>query len=181
MKLKITTIGNSAGVILPKELLARLRLEKGDELLALETPDGIRLTTFDAQLAAEMEVAEQVMRKLLGGRPYRTMFGFSLGYDSNLGFIHELHRVSGKDATGATVPFDSAGPAGPSDLDLTLPLGGGGALGINPLEVVLRVAWRSADAPATGWAVDNDSARSRSWIIRSSTTETSRLRSDGVP
>ena len=63
MKLKITTIGNSAGVILPKELLARLRLEKGDELLALATPDGIRLTTFDAQLAAEMEVAEQVMRK----------------------------------------------------------------------------------------------------------------------
>jgi len=63
MKLKITTIGNSAGVILPKELLARLRLEKGDELLVLETPDGIRLTTYDPQLAEEMEVAEQVMRK----------------------------------------------------------------------------------------------------------------------
>lgn len=63
MKLKVTTIGNSAGVILPKELLARLRLEKGDELYALETPDGIRLTTFDPQLAAQMEVAEQVMRK----------------------------------------------------------------------------------------------------------------------
>jgi putative addiction module antidote len=42
MKLKITTIGNSAGVILPKELLARLRLRKGDELFALETPDGMR-------------------------------------------------------------------------------------------------------------------------------------------
>ncbi len=63
MKLKITTIGNSAGVILPKELLARLRLEKGDELLALETPDGIRLTVFDPQLAAQMEVAERVMRE----------------------------------------------------------------------------------------------------------------------
>ena len=63
MKLKITTIGNSAGVILPKELLARLRLEKGDELLVLETPDGIRLTTYDPHLAEEMEVAEQVMRK----------------------------------------------------------------------------------------------------------------------
>ena len=63
MKLKITTIGNSAGVILPKELLARLRLEKGDELLVLEMPDGIRLTTYDPQLAEEMEVAEQVMRK----------------------------------------------------------------------------------------------------------------------
>jgi putative addiction module antidote len=63
MKLKITTVGNSAGVILPKELLARLRLEKGDELHALETPDGIRLTTYDPELAAQMDVAEQVMRE----------------------------------------------------------------------------------------------------------------------
>jgi putative addiction module antidote len=63
MKLKITAIGNSAGVILPKELLARLRVDKGDELYALETPDGIRLTAFDPELAAQMEVAEQVMRK----------------------------------------------------------------------------------------------------------------------
>lgn len=63
MKLKITTIGNSAGVILPRELLTRLRLEKGDELFALETPDGIRLTTYDPILAQQMEVAEEVMRK----------------------------------------------------------------------------------------------------------------------
>ena len=63
MKLKITTIGNSAGVILPKELLARLRVEKGDELHALETPDGIRLTAYDPTLARQMEVAEQVMRE----------------------------------------------------------------------------------------------------------------------
>jgi len=63
MKLKITSIGNSSGIILPKELLARLRLEKGDELHALETPDGIRLTVFDPELAAQMEVAESVMRK----------------------------------------------------------------------------------------------------------------------
>lgn len=63
MKLKVTTIGNSAGVILPKELLARLRIEKGDELYALETPDGIRLTTYDPTLAQQMEVAEKVMRK----------------------------------------------------------------------------------------------------------------------
>lgn len=62
MKLKITTVGNSAGVILPKDLLARLRLEKGDELHALETPDGIRLTVYDPTLAEQMEVAEQVMR-----------------------------------------------------------------------------------------------------------------------
>lgn len=63
MKLKITAIGNSAGVILPKELLARLRLQKGDELFALETPDGIKLTAFDPSLAEQMEVAEKIMRE----------------------------------------------------------------------------------------------------------------------
>lgn len=63
MKLKITTIGNSAGVILPKELMARLRVDKGDELYAVETPDGIRLTTYDPTLAAQMEVAEKIMRE----------------------------------------------------------------------------------------------------------------------
>lgn len=63
MKLKITAVGNSAGVILPKELLTRLRLEKGDELFAIETPDGIRLTAYDPTLAAQMAVAEEVMRK----------------------------------------------------------------------------------------------------------------------
>ncbi len=63
MRLKITTVGNSAGVILPKELLVRLRLEKGDELFAVETPDGVLLTQYDPQLAAQMEVAEQVMRE----------------------------------------------------------------------------------------------------------------------
>ena len=63
MKLKITAIGNSAGVILPKELLAKLLVEKGDELYALETPDGIRLTVYDPTLAAQMEVAERIMRE----------------------------------------------------------------------------------------------------------------------
>ena len=63
MKLKITTIGNSAGVILPKELLARLRLGKGDALYATELPDGVKLTPFDPELAGQMEVAERVMRE----------------------------------------------------------------------------------------------------------------------
>ena len=63
MKIKITTVGNSAGVILPKELLARLRLGKGDELYATELPDGIKLTPYDPKLAGQMEVAEKVMRR----------------------------------------------------------------------------------------------------------------------
>ncbi len=63
MKLKITGIGNSAGVILPKEILARLRLEKGDEVHLLETPDGFRITTYDPEFARRMDVAEDVMRR----------------------------------------------------------------------------------------------------------------------
>jgi putative addiction module antidote len=63
MKIKITTVGNSAGVILPKELLARLRLQKGDTLYATELPDGIKLSAFDPRLEKEMEIAERVMRK----------------------------------------------------------------------------------------------------------------------
>jgi len=63
MKLKITAVGNSAGVILPKELLARLRVAKGDTLYVAELPDGIKLMSFDPTLAEQMDVAERVMRK----------------------------------------------------------------------------------------------------------------------
>ncbi len=63
MKLKITTVGNSAGVVLPKELLARLRLDKGDTLYVTELPDGIKLAPYDPEFAAQMEVAERVMRR----------------------------------------------------------------------------------------------------------------------
>ena len=63
MKLKITTVGNSAGIVLPKDLLARLRLEKGDVLYATELPDGVKLSPFDPKLAGQMEVAEKIMRK----------------------------------------------------------------------------------------------------------------------
>ena len=63
MKLKITTVGNSAGVVLPKELLARLRLEKGDSLYVTETPDGIKLMPYDPAFDEQMQVAEDIMRE----------------------------------------------------------------------------------------------------------------------
>lgn len=63
MKLKITTVGNSAGVILPKELLARLRMEKGDELYVTELADGIKLGPYDPVFAEQMAVADDVMRR----------------------------------------------------------------------------------------------------------------------
>ncbi len=61
--LKITKVGNSAAVILPKELLARLRVALGDTLYATESPDGIRLTAADPDFAAKMEMAEAIMRE----------------------------------------------------------------------------------------------------------------------
>ena len=63
MKLKITTVGNSAGVVLPKELLTRLRLEKGDELYVTELPDGIKLAPHDPEFERKMKVAERIMRE----------------------------------------------------------------------------------------------------------------------
>lgn len=61
--LKLTQIGNSVGVILPKEVLARLKLEKGDSLYLTDTPDGMRLTSQDPVFEAQMEAARQIMRK----------------------------------------------------------------------------------------------------------------------
>jgi putative addiction module antidote len=61
--LKVTTIGNSVGIILPKDILAKLRVEKGDRVHVTETPNGIELVPFDPVLARQMEVAHKVMRK----------------------------------------------------------------------------------------------------------------------
>jgi putative addiction module antidote len=62
-KLKITTVGNSAGVVLPKEVLQHLRVDKGDTLYVLETHNGIELTAYNPDFAAQMELAERVMRE----------------------------------------------------------------------------------------------------------------------
>ena len=61
--LKITRIGNSAGVVLPKELLAKLRVGVGDTLYVSETPDGIRITAANPDFAEKMAAAERIMRE----------------------------------------------------------------------------------------------------------------------
>ncbi|MSP01020.1 MAG: AbrB/MazE/SpoVT family DNA-binding domain-containing protein [Acetobacteraceae bacterium] len=61
--LKLTQIGNSVGVILPKELLGKLGVGRGDTLYAIEQPDGIKLTTADPDFEAQMNVARRVMRE----------------------------------------------------------------------------------------------------------------------
>lgn len=62
-KVKLTTIGNSTGVVLPKDVLKRLHVDKGDTLFLLDTPDGIELTPFDPEVARQLEAAERVMRE----------------------------------------------------------------------------------------------------------------------
>jgi putative addiction module antidote len=63
MKLKITPIGNSFGVILPKETLAKLKVTGGDAVFITETPDGFRITPYDPEFEAQMNAAKGVMRK----------------------------------------------------------------------------------------------------------------------
>ncbi|MCH1505038.1 AbrB/MazE/SpoVT family DNA-binding domain-containing protein [bacterium] len=62
-KLKLTQIGNSVGVVLPKELLAKLRVGKGDSITVTETPNGLQLTPWDEEFAKQMQIAERVMRE----------------------------------------------------------------------------------------------------------------------
>jgi putative addiction module antidote len=61
--LKVTTIGNSVGVILPKEILERLRVGRGDNLYVVETKNGSQLTAYDPAFAQQVEAAERVMRE----------------------------------------------------------------------------------------------------------------------
>ena len=63
MKLKVTTVGNSTGVILPKELLEKLRIGKGDELYVTETPRGVELSPYNEEFATQMDIAESIMRE----------------------------------------------------------------------------------------------------------------------
>jgi putative addiction module antidote len=61
--LKLTQIGNSVGVVLPKELLAKLNLEKGDTVFVTEQSDGIRLTPYSPDFETQMEAARKIMKK----------------------------------------------------------------------------------------------------------------------
>lgn len=61
--LKIIKIGNSAGVVLPKEILARLRVELGDELFLTEGAGKVTLSPTDADFIEAMSAAEEIMRE----------------------------------------------------------------------------------------------------------------------
>ncbi|MFN7920273.1 MAG: AbrB/MazE/SpoVT family DNA-binding domain-containing protein [Bryobacteraceae bacterium] len=61
--LKITTVGNSTGVILPKEVLQRLKVQKGDSIVLTESSEGgYMITPYDPNFKATMEAYERVRR-----------------------------------------------------------------------------------------------------------------------
>ncbi|MFZ0745857.1 MAG: AbrB/MazE/SpoVT family DNA-binding domain-containing protein [Terracidiphilus sp.] len=60
---RIISVGNSAGIILPKEVLARLNVGKGDTLYITETPAGFQVSPYDEEFGAKMEIADCMIRR----------------------------------------------------------------------------------------------------------------------
>jgi len=61
--LKLTQIGNSIGVILPREVLGRLKLEKGESVFLTETPEGYAITPYDPALDEQIQAGREFMRE----------------------------------------------------------------------------------------------------------------------
>lgn len=63
-ELKLRKIGNSVGVVLPKEVLSHLKVEEGDTVCVSEAPDGtLRVSPASADFTRQMEAAEEVIRR----------------------------------------------------------------------------------------------------------------------
>jgi putative addiction module antidote len=63
VKLKLTTVGSSTGLIIPKEVLARLNVVKGDSVFLTESPDGVRITPYNPEFEEQMTLARKFMRE----------------------------------------------------------------------------------------------------------------------
>jgi putative addiction module antidote len=63
MRLKLSKIGNSVGLVLPKEARDRMKVDSGDNVYLTETPDGYRLTPYDPDFAAQMDTARGIMKR----------------------------------------------------------------------------------------------------------------------
>ena len=61
--LKLIKVGTSTGAIIPKEMLARLKVEKGDTLYAIETKEGYLLTPYDPAIADQLEAGREFMKE----------------------------------------------------------------------------------------------------------------------
>jgi len=63
LTLKLTQIGNSVGLILPKEVLARLKLEKGDTVFLTDAPGAVTITPYNPEFEEQLDIAREFMRE----------------------------------------------------------------------------------------------------------------------
>jgi len=63
LKVKLTSIGNSVGIILPKETLAKMKVGKGDTLFLVEEPEGYTISPYQKDFDRQIKIAESVMHK----------------------------------------------------------------------------------------------------------------------
>lgn len=63
LKVKVTSIGNSMGILLPKEALTKMKANKGDILYLVETPNGYTLTPYQQDFEEQLEAAEDIMSR----------------------------------------------------------------------------------------------------------------------
>lgn len=68
MELKVTQIGNSMGSVFPKEMLAKMKVDKGDVIHVVETPDGFLLTPYNPAVKEQLDIGLEFMKE------YRTTF-----------------------------------------------------------------------------------------------------------
>lgn len=63
LMLKLTQIGNSVGVVFPKEVLSRLKVSKGDSLFVTETPNGVELSAYNPEIEEQLKEGREFMRE----------------------------------------------------------------------------------------------------------------------
>lgn len=60
---KVTTVGSSTGIVLPKDVLERLHLQRGDSVYLTETPGGVHITPYRPDFAEAIDAGRRVMRR----------------------------------------------------------------------------------------------------------------------
>jgi putative addiction module antidote len=63
VKLKLRSVGTSTGIIVPKEMLHRLKVQQDDVLFATETPQGYLLTPYDPEVEKQLQLGRKFMKK----------------------------------------------------------------------------------------------------------------------
>ncbi|MFW6082077.1 MAG: AbrB/MazE/SpoVT family DNA-binding domain-containing protein [Desulfosalsimonas sp.] len=61
--IKLRKIGNSVGLVLPREILAKLKVREGETIYLTDTSDGFRITPYNEEFEVQMDAAEKIMNE----------------------------------------------------------------------------------------------------------------------